>query len=113
MSDNHLAHTTPFPMGIEISSADGVYLFDSDGKKYIDLISGIAVSNLGHNNPKIKQAIKDQVDKHLHVMVYGEFEQSVQNKLAEKLCNLLPQGLDVLYPVNSGTEANEAALKLV
>lgn len=113
MSDNHLAHTTPFPMSIEITSADGIYLFDGNGKRYTDLISGIAVSNLGHNNPKIKQAIKEQVDKHLHVMVYGEFEQSVQNKLAEKLCCLLPDGLDVLYPVNSGTEANEAALKLV
>ena len=113
MSDNHLAHTTPFPMNIEITSADGIYLFDGNGKRYTDLISGIAVSNLGHNNPKIKQAIKEQVDKHLHVMVYGEFEQSVQNKLAEKLCCLLPDGLDVLYPVNSGTEANEAALKLV
>ena len=100
-------------MGIEVASADGIYLFDSNGYKYIDLISGIAVSNLGHNHPKIKQAIKNQVDKHLHVMVYGEYKQSIQNKLAEKLCSLLPKGLDVLYPVNSGTEAIEAALKLV
>ena len=113
MLDNQLAYTTPFPMGIEVASADGIYLFDSNGYKYIDLISGIAVSNLGHNHPKIKQAIKDQVDKYLHVMVYGEYKQSIQIKLANKLCSLLPKGLDVLYPVNSGTEAIEAALKLV
>ena len=113
MLDNQLAYTTPYPMGIEVASADGIYLFDSNGYKYTDLISGIAVSNLGHNHPKIKQAIKDQVDKYLHVMVYGEYKQSIQNKLAKKLCSLLPKGLDVLYPVNSGTEAIEAALKLV
>ena len=113
MSNDHLAYTTPFPMGIEIASADGIYLFDKQGRKYTDLISGIAVSNLGHNNLEINKAIKEQVDKHLHVMVYGEYLQSVQNQLAQKLCSLLPEGLDVLYPVNSGTEANEAALKLV
>ena len=113
MSNDHLAYTTPFPMGIEIASADGIYLFDKQGKKYTDLISGIAVSNLGHNNLEINKAIKEQVDKHLHVMVYGEYLQTVQNQLAQKLCSLLPEGLDVLYPVNSGTEANEAALKLV
>ena len=113
MLNNPLAYTTPYPMGIEIVSADGIHLIDSNGNKYTDLISGIAVSNLGHNNHTINQAIKQQVDKHLHVMVYGEYKQSVQNKLASRLCNLLPDGLDVLYPVNSGTEANEAALKLV
>merc|ERR1712096_215646 len=99
-------------MGIHVELADGIYLYDNNGKQYLDLISGIAVSNLGHNHPKIKEAIKDQVDKHLHVMVYGEYHQSIQMKLAEKLCGLLPNGLDVLYPVNSGTKANEAALKL-
>ncbi|MBG16468.1 MAG: aspartate aminotransferase family protein [Crocinitomicaceae bacterium] len=113
MLNNPLAYTTPYPMGIEIVSADGIHLIDSNGKIYTDLISGIAVSNLGHNNHTINQAIKQQVDRHLHVMVYGEYKQSVQNKLASRLCNLLPDGLDVLYPVNSGTEANEAALKLV
>ncbi len=113
MSNDHLAYTTPFPMGIEIASANGIYLFDKQGKKYTDLISGIAVSNLGHNNLEINKAIKNQVDEHLHVMVYGEYKQSVQNELANKLCSLLPNELDVFYPVNSGTEANEAALKLV
>ena len=68
-------------MGIEIVSADGIHLIDSNGKIYTDLISGIAVSNLGHNNHTINQAIKQQVDRHLHVMVYGEYKQSVQNKL--------------------------------
>ena len=113
MSNDNLAYTTPFPMGIEIASANGIYLFDKQGKKYTDLISGIAVSNLGHNNFEINKAIKNQVDEHLHVMVYGEYKQSVQNELASKLCSLLPNELDVFYPVNSGTEANEAALKLV
>ena len=99
-------------MGIDVNRAEGIYIYDKNDKKYLDLISGIAVSNLGHNHPKIKEAIKQQVDQHLHVMVYGEYQQAVQNKLASKLCNILPDGLDVLYPVNSGTEANEAALKL-
>ena len=99
-------------MGIDVDRAEGLYIYEKNGKRFLDLISGIAVSNLGHNHPKIKEAIKEQVDKHLHVMVYGEYKQSIQNKLAEKLCGLLPNRLDVLYPVNSGTEANEAALKL-
>ena len=71
--ENNLAKTTHFPMGIEVDYADGIYIYDKQGNKYIDLISGIAVSNLGDNHPKIKEAIKDQVDKHLHVMVYGEY----------------------------------------
>jgi len=112
VSNSPLANTTPYPMGIDVDRAEGIYIYDKNDKKYLDLISGIAVSNLGHNHPKIKEAIKQQVDQHLHVMVYGEYKQSVQIKLASKLCNLLPDGLDVLYPVNSGTEANEAALKL-
>ena len=76
------------------------------------MISGIAVSNLGHQNKDVIAAIKEQVDKHLHVMVYGEYHQSVQHELSTKLSSILPEGLDVLYPVNSGTEANEAAIKL-
>ena len=92
--------------------AVGIYLTDSQGKKYIDLISGIAVSNLGHQNMHIKQALQKQLDKHLHVMVFGEFSQEIQNKLAQKLATFLPESLNCLYVVNSGTEANEAALKL-
>ena len=107
-----LANTTNQPFGIEVVSAEGIYLVDRVGKKYIDLISGIAVSNLGHQNQHIKSALLDQLNKHLHVMVFGEFSQEIQNKLAQKLATFFPESLNCLYVVNSGTEANEAALKL-
>ena len=107
-----LANTTNQPFGIEVVSAEGIYLIDREGKRYIDLISGIAVSNLGHQNEHIKSALLDQLNKHLHVMVFGEFSQEIQNKLAQKLATFLPESLNCLYVVNSGTEANEAALKL-
>ena len=94
-----LANTTNHPFGIEIVSAEGIYLTDSQGKKYIDLISGIAVSNLGHQNMHIKQALQKQLDKHLHVMVFGEFSQKIQNKLAQKLATFLPESLNCLYVV--------------
>ncbi|MBS1487561.1 MAG: aspartate aminotransferase family protein [Bacteroidetes bacterium] len=109
---NHLAQTTPFPFLISVERAQGVYLFSPEGKKYIDLISGIGVANIGHGHPKVIQAIKEQVDKHLHVMVYGEYIQASSNKLAKKLADLLPSSLNCSYFVNSGTEANEGALKL-
>ncbi|HEV8513121.1 MAG TPA: aspartate aminotransferase family protein [Cyclobacteriaceae bacterium] len=109
---NNLAQTSPSPFLIEIQKAEGVYLISPDGKKYIDMISGIGVSNIGHRHPKVVQAIKDQLDKHLHVMVYGEYIQGVSNQLAKKLTELLPSTLNCVYFVNSGTEANEAALKL-
>ncbi len=107
-----LANTTNQPFGIEVVTAEGIYLLDRSGKKYIDLISGIAVSNLGHQNQHIKSALLDQLNKHLHIMVFGEFSQEIQNKLAQKLATFLPESLNCLYVVNSGTEANEAALKL-
>ena len=107
-----LANTTNQPFGIEVVSAEGIYLIDREDKRYIDLISGIAVSNLGHQNEHIKSALIDQLNKHLHVMVFGEFSQEIQNKLAQKLASFLPESLNCLYVVNSGTEANEAALKL-
>jgi acetylornithine/succinyldiaminopimelate/putrescine aminotransferase len=109
---NHLAQTTPFPFLIPIERAAGIYLYTPEGKRYTDLISGVGVSALGHGHPKINEAIKNQVDKHLHVMVYGEYIQSASNQLAEKLISLLPKNLDCCYFVNSGTEANEGALKL-
>lgn len=109
---NQLAQTSPHPFLISVERAEGVYLFSPEGRKYIDMISGIAVSNIGHRHPKVVKAIKDQVDKHLHVMVYGEYVQSAPNLLAEKLTSLLPPSLNCCYFVNSGTEANEAALKL-
>jgi acetylornithine/succinyldiaminopimelate/putrescine aminotransferase len=110
--ENHLAQTTMFPFALEIVSADGVYLTDASGKKYMDMVSGIGVSGLGHGNKYITDAIKAQLDKHMHVMVYGEFVQQAQIKAATLLTSLLPPSLDCCYFVNSGTEANEAALKL-
>lgn len=109
---NHLAQTSDMPMALEIVSADGNYQYDKNGKKYLDLISGIAVSNLGHNHPEIKKAIQTQLDAHLHLMVYGEFIQSPQVKLASELAKLLPDNLSSVYFVNSGSEAVEGALKL-
>ena len=108
----NLAQTTDSPYFISIERAEGIYLWGPDGKRYIDLISGIGVTNIGHRHPKVVQAIKDQVDKHLHVMVYGEYIQSAPNLLAKKLADLLPPNLNCSYFVNSGTEANEGALKL-
>lgn len=109
---NHLAQTSEAPLMLEMISAESIYMTDVDGKKYIDLISGIGVSNVGHRHPKVVKSIKDQVDKHLHVMVYGEFVQSPQVKLAEALTKTLPEGMDAVYLVNSGSEAVEGAMKL-
>ena len=108
----HLAQTTDSPSLIDVSHAEGIYIYDTDNKRYTDLISGIGVSNIGHRHPDVVKAIKDQLDKHLHVMVYGEYIQSSPNLLAKKLTDLLPPNLNCCYFVNSGTEANEAALKL-
>lgn len=112
MHSPYLADTSPHPFGIEVDYADGVFIFDKNGKKYYDLIAGIAVSNLGHQHPHVISALKNQIDQHLHVMVYGEYSQGIQNRLAQKFTSLLPDSLNCLYTVNSGTEANEAAIKL-
>ena len=106
------AQTTNFPLLLEFERAEGVYLYDNEGKAYIDLIAGIGVSNTGHGHPKVVQAIKDQVDKYMHLMVYGEYVQTPQVKLAEKLVSLLPDSLQSVYFVNSGAEAIEGAMKL-
>src|SRR5690606_8809511 len=106
------AQTSNSPRLTEIVSADGVYLYGPNGEKYIDLVSGFAVNNIGHRHPRVIEAIKDQLDKHLHVTVYGEFVQSPQIKLAEKLVSLLPDQLNSVYFVNSGTEATEGAMKV-
>src|SRR2546421_10780636 len=87
---NHLAQTSPFPFLIPVEKAEGSFLYTPDGKKYLDLISGIGVSNIGHRHPHVVQAIKNQLDKHLHVMVYSEYIQSASNLLAKKLSDLLP-----------------------
>jgi acetylornithine/succinyldiaminopimelate/putrescine aminotransferase len=110
--DKHLAQTTFFPFNLEIDHAKGIYLYDKDGKSYIDMISGVGVSSLGHGVKEIKDALKAQIDKHLHVMVYGEFHQSAPERFSELLCKQLPEDLNSVYFVNSGTEAVEAALKL-
>lgn len=104
--------TNPNPYLIEVSHAKGSWIHSTDGKAYLDMIAGVAVNNIGHNHPSVVEAIKHQVDQHLHVMVYGEFIQESQLNFARKLISLLPEKLNSVYTVNSGTEANEAALKL-
>jgi acetylornithine/succinyldiaminopimelate/putrescine aminotransferase len=108
----HVALPSLFPMGLEIVSAEGIYMYGSDGTRYTDLVSGVCVTNLGHRHPAIVQAVKDQVDKYMHLMVYGEFIQSPQVKLAQLLTQMLPPTLNSVYFVNSGSEAIEGALKL-
>ncbi|NND77895.1 MAG: aspartate aminotransferase family protein [Flavobacteriales bacterium] len=106
------AQTTPHPIGMEVDRAEGVFIWDKNGKRYYDLVSGLAVTNIGHCHPRILKAIREQSEKYMHVMPYGEFVQEPQTLLAKKLNALLPAGLDCSYFVNSGTEANEGALKL-
>mgnify|MGYP006350094463 CR=1 FL=1 len=106
------AQTSNYPRLLEIDRAEGIYLYDPQGKPYMDLVSGFAVSNIGHRHPKVVEAIKDQVDKYLHVTVYGEYVQTPQVKFAKKLCDTLPPSLNAVYFVNSGAEATEGALKL-
>ena len=108
----HLAWTSDHPLGFEVEWAEGPFLFLTNGNRLIDFISGIAVSSLGHRHPSVLRAIRDQLDKHLHVMVYGEFIQAPQVQFSKHLTNLLPAPLDCVYFTMSGTEANEGALKL-
>lgn len=108
----HLALPSQQPLAIEIERAEGIYMYSPEGKKYIDLVSGVSVSNIGHRHPKVIEAIKNQLDKYMHLMVYGEYIQSPQVKLAEKLSSLLPEQLNSVYFVNSGSEAIDGALKL-
>lgn len=109
---SHLGQTTPFPFLVEVARAEGIYIYDKQGKAYMDMISGVAVNNIGHRHPKVISALKNQIDKYLHVMVYGEFIQDSQQLLVKELLEVLPDSLDGVYVVNSGTEAIEAALKL-
>ncbi|MEX2574128.1 MAG: aspartate aminotransferase family protein [Balneolaceae bacterium] len=108
----HVAQTSDSPMGLEIERADGCTLYTVDGQAYTDLISGIAVSSLGHSHPDVVNAVKAQADRYMHVMVYGEFIQQPQVDFAELLAAQLPDMLSRIYFVNSGTEAVEGALKL-
>jgi acetylornithine/N-succinyldiaminopimelate aminotransferase len=104
--------TNQNPYLIDVDKAEGIYIWDKAGKRYMDMIAGVAVNNIGHRHPKVIEAIKEQLDKHLHVMVYGEYIQDAQLALAENLASILPKNLSCSYIVNSGTEANEAAIKL-
>ena len=108
----HVAKTSESPLALEITSAEGCYLYDGGGKKYLDLIGGISVCNIGHRHPAVVAAIKEQADKYLHVLVYGEFIQSPQVQFAKLLADNLPDTLNSVYFTNSGTEATEGAMKL-
>lgn len=108
----HMGIPSPKPVGLQVERAKGIYLYDETGKEYIDLISGVSVSNVGHCHPRVIEAIKNQSDKYLHLMVYGEYIQSPQVLLAKELTDLMPQSLNSVYFVNSGSEAIEGALKL-
>ncbi|WP_430402586.1 aspartate aminotransferase family protein [Fluviicola sp.] len=109
----HLGQTNPFPYLIDVESAEGIFIYDKSGKRYTDMISGVSVTNIGNRHPQVIKRIREQLDKYLHVMVYGEFIQDASLEMVRSLRKFLPKELDCVYPVNSGTEANEAALKLV
>ena len=109
---NHVTQTSTFSMMLDVERAEGMYIYSSDGTKYLDLNSGISVSSLGHRHPNVVKAIKDQVDSHMHTMVYGEHIQSPQTKYAELLTRHLGQKLNNIYLLNSGSEAVEVAVKL-
>lgn len=109
---NHVAQTSSAPLMLEIERAEGMYLHGYDGKKYLDLIAGIGVSALGHSHPKVVKAAKEQIEKYMHLMVYGEFVESPQVKYAARLSKLLPDNLNNVYFTNSGAEATEGAMKL-
>lgn len=106
------AQTSPEPLGLQVERAEGVYLYDSNGKAYLDLIGGISVSQTGHGHPHVLKAIREQSEKYLHVMVYGEVIQSPQVRYAEALCKHLPPSLQSVYFTSSGSEATEGAMKL-
>ena len=107
------AQTSPYPLGMEISHAIGSYIYDTNNKKYLDFVAGVSAASLGHQHPKVNQAIKDQLDKYSHVMVYGEYAQHPAVAYCKLLVTHLPPSLNKVYLVNSGTEACEGALKLV
>jgi len=108
----HVAQTSPFPPMLEVKKAEGCIITDVNDKTFLDFISGISVSNIGHRHPKVIEAIHKQADAYMHVMVYGEFIQGPQVKLAQLLSHVLPQGINSVYFVTSGAEAIEGALKL-
>ncbi len=108
----HVAQTSPSPLALEIIRAEGTRLYDAAGKRYLDLIGGISVANVGHRHPAVISAIKEQLDAYLHIMVYGEFVETPQVAYAQKLASMLPPSLNSVYFTNSGAEAVEGAMKL-
>ncbi|RYC53205.1 aspartate aminotransferase family protein [Flagellimonas olearia] len=106
------AQTSPHPLGLEISHAKGSYIYDTDGNAHLDFVAGVSACGLGHCHPKVVKAIKDQVDRYMHVMVYGEYVQQPAVEFTKLLAAHLPKDLETTYLVNSGTEAMEGALKL-
>ena len=106
------AQTTPHPLAMEISHAEGCYIYDTNNKAYLDFVAGVSACSLGHKHPKVVKAIKEQLDKYLHVMVYGEYIQEPAVELTKLLAKHLPESLETTYLTNSGTEAIEGALKL-
>ena len=109
---NYQAQTTPFAAGFEVEKAEGSYIYGKDGKKYLDFVAGVSANTLGHSHPKIVSAIKEQAEKYLHVMVYGEYAQQKPVELCQLLAEATPEPLEVTYLVNSGAEAIDGALKL-
>jgi acetylornithine/N-succinyldiaminopimelate aminotransferase len=106
------AQTSPHPLALEIDHATGSYIYTTDGRKYLDFVAGVSASSLGHRHPKVVEAVKQQLDKYLHVMVYGEYAQGPAMELCRLLAEKLPAPLEKTYLTNSGTEAIEGALKL-
>jgi acetylornithine/succinyldiaminopimelate/putrescine aminotransferase len=109
---SHVAQTSPKPIGIEMARAEGIYLWDTAGKRYIDGISGFSVCNIGHSNPEVIKAVQEQAAAYMHVIVYGEFIESPQVAYASLLAQYLPAQLNCVYFTNSGSEATEGAMKL-
>jgi acetylornithine/succinyldiaminopimelate/putrescine aminotransferase len=109
---SHIAQTSPAPIGIEMVKAEGIYLWDKEGKKYVDLIAGFSVCNIGHSHPKVVKAVQEQAAQYMHLIVYGEFIESPQIAYAKLLTDLLPPSLNCVYFTNSGAEATEGAMKL-
>ncbi len=108
----HIAQTSPAPIGLEMESASGIYIYDTNGKAYIDMISGFSVANIGHSHPKVVEAVRQQAEKYMHLIVYGEYIQHPQVAYAKLLTEHLPTSLNCVYFTNSGAETTEGAMKL-